>query len=88
MKKTSLQTVQFAHVPEPLHIHKYNDSKSFVTNKPIEMTLCLFDFFPKWHVLVFVRNSRRLSFFGDGPVHILPYDPQCHELFAIYYVAV
>ena len=22
-------------------------------------------------------------FFGDGPVHILPYDPQCHELFAI-----
>ena len=20
----------------------------------------------------------------DGPVHILPYDPQCHELFAIY----
>ena len=21
--------------------------------------------------------------FGDGPVHILPYDPQCHELFAI-----
>ena len=23
-------------------------------------------------------------FFGDGPVHILPYDPQCHELFAIY----
>ena len=25
-------------------------------------------------------------FFGDGPVHILPYDPQCHELFAIYNV--
>ena len=24
-----------------------------------------------------------LFFFGDGPVHILPYDPQCHELFAI-----
>ena len=25
-------------------------------------------------------------FFGDGPVHIhvLPYDPQCHELFAMY----
>ena len=23
-------------------------------------------------------------FFGDEPVHILPYDPQCHELFAIY----
>ena len=23
-------------------------------------------------------------FFGDGPVHILPYDPQCHELFATY----
>jgi hypothetical protein len=22
-------------------------------------------------------------FFGDGPIHILPYDPQCHELFAI-----
>ena len=21
-------------------------------------------------------------FFGNGPVHILPYDPQCHELFA------
>jgi hypothetical protein len=20
-----------------------------------------------------------------GPVHIQPYDPQCHELFAIYY---
>jgi hypothetical protein len=25
-----------------------------------------------------------IIFFGDGPVHILPYDPQCHELFAIY----
>jgi hypothetical protein len=24
------------------------------------------------------------NFFGDVPVHILPYDPQCHELFAIY----
>ena len=23
-------------------------------------------------------------FFCDWPVHILPYDPQCHELFAIY----
>jgi hypothetical protein len=23
-------------------------------------------------------------FLGSGPVHILPYDPQCHELFAIY----
>jgi hypothetical protein len=23
-------------------------------------------------------------FFGDGAVHILPCDPQCHELFAIY----
>ena len=23
-------------------------------------------------------------FFGDGPVNILPYDPQSHELFAIY----
>ena len=22
--------------------------------------------------------------FGDGPVQTLPYDPQCHELFAIY----
>ena len=22
--------------------------------------------------------------FFDGPVHILPYDPQCHELFAIF----
>jgi hypothetical protein len=22
--------------------------------------------------------------FADGPVHILPYDPQCNELFAIY----
>jgi hypothetical protein len=22
---------------------------------------------------------------GDGPVHILPCDPQCHELFAIEY---
>ena len=22
--------------------------------------------------------------FGDGPVHVLPYDPQCHELFAIF----
>jgi hypothetical protein len=21
-----------------------------------------------------------------GPVHILPYDPQCHELFAIYVI--
>ena len=26
----------------------------------------------------------QIIFFGDGPVHILPYDPQCHELFAIY----
>jgi hypothetical protein len=25
-------------------------------------------------------------FFGDGPVHILPYNPQCHELFAIYFM--
>jgi hypothetical protein len=24
-------------------------------------------------------------FFGDGPVHILPYDPKWHELFAILY---
>jgi hypothetical protein len=23
-------------------------------------------------------------FFGDGPVNILPYDPQCHEIFSIY----
>jgi hypothetical protein len=23
-------------------------------------------------------------FFGDGPVHILPYDPQCHELFELF----
>ena len=30
--------------------------------------------------LVHINNI----FFGDGPVHILPYDPQCHELFAIY----
>ena len=22
-----------------------------------------------------------------GPVHILPYDPQCHELFAIYFIS-
>ena len=27
--------------------------------------------------------SVHIIFFGDGPVHILPYDPQCHELFAI-----
>ena len=25
------------------------------------------------------------KFFGDGPVHILPYDPKWHELFAILY---
>jgi hypothetical protein len=25
-----------------------------------------------------------IFFFGDGPVHKLPYDPQSHELFAIY----
>jgi hypothetical protein len=37
-----------------------------------------------------VRHQKMLKlrsiyyFFGDGPVHILPYDPQCHELFAIY----
>jgi hypothetical protein len=28
----------------------------------------------------------KLYFLGDGPVHILPYDPQCHELFAIYII--
>jgi hypothetical protein len=28
--------------------------------------------------------SVHIIYFGDGPVHILPYDPQCHELFAIY----
>ena len=28
--------------------------------------------------------SVHIIFFGDGPVHILPYDPQCHELFAIF----
>jgi hypothetical protein len=28
--------------------------------------------------------SVHIIFFGDGPVHILPDDPQCHELFAIY----
>jgi hypothetical protein len=27
--------------------------------------------------------SVHIIFFGDGPVHILPYDPQSHELFAI-----
>ena len=26
-----------------------------------------------------------ILFFGDGPVHILPYDPQCHELLAKLY---
>ena len=26
-----------------------------------------------------------ILFFGDGPGHILPYDPQCHELFAKLY---
>jgi hypothetical protein len=30
------------------------------------------------------ETSAHIIFFGDGPVHILPYDPQCHELFAIY----
>jgi hypothetical protein len=25
-------------------------------------------------------------YFGDGPVHILPYDPKLHELFAILYL--
>jgi len=28
--------------------------------------------------------SVHIIFFGDESVHILPYDPQCHELFAIY----
>ena len=32
------------------------------------------------------QKLRSIYFFGDGPVHILPYDPQCHELFAIYNV--
>jgi hypothetical protein len=27
-----------------------------------------------------------IIFCWDGPVYILPYDPQCHELFAIYYL--
>jgi hypothetical protein len=31
------------------------------------------------------QKLRSIYFFGDGPVHILPYDPQCHELFAIYW---
>ena len=31
------------------------------------------------------QKLRSIYLFGDGPVHILPYDPQCHELFAIYY---
>ena len=39
------------------------------------------------HMAVYgpVRHPKNiiLYFFGDGPVHILPYDPQCHELFAI-----
>ena len=26
------------------------------------------------------------NFFYDGPVHILPYEPQCHALFAIYMI--
>ena len=30
--------------------------------------------------------SVHIIFFGDGPVHILPYDPQYHELFAIYQI--
>jgi hypothetical protein len=29
--------------------------------------------------------SVHIIYFCDGPVHILPYDHQCHELFAIYY---
>ena len=31
-----------------------------------------------------LRSFGPYNIFGDGPVHILPYDPQCHELFAIY----
>ena len=31
------------------------------------------------------EKLRSISYlFGDGQVYILPYDPQCHELFAIY----
>ena len=37
------------------------------------------------HMAVYGPVRHQKKFFGDGPVHILPYDPQCHELFAIYY---
>ena len=32
-----------------------------------------------------LRSFGPYNIFGDGPLHILPYDPQCHELFAIYW---
>ena len=34
------------------------------------------------------KASVHIIFFGDGPVHILPYDPQCHALFAIYVISL
>ena len=37
------------------------------------------------HTIWTSEVSVHIIFFGDGPVHILPYDPQCHELFAIYH---
>ena len=29
------------------------------------------------------QASVHIIFFGDRPVHILPYDPKCHVLFAM-----
>jgi hypothetical protein len=34
--------------------------------------------------IIWTEQLRSIYYFwGDEPVHILPYDPQCHELFAI-----
>ena len=36
------------------------------------------------YTILLVTERYIYFFLGDGAVHILPYDPQCHELFAIY----
>ena len=34
------------------------------------------------------RSVTKKILYGPQKLHILPYDPQCHELFAIYYYIV
>jgi hypothetical protein len=42
-----------------------------------------------WNWNEYTSNQEMLydetAYFGDGSVHILPYDPKWHELFAILY---